>query len=153
MLISIQCVPFSLLPQTMNMLIGNYRAFDCDVRAASKIIEFGALGASCERPNNQFVWRLACEPPLLWGDLISSSWSCFKTMSRTFKTRIAIRVQSRTRMSGLEVSTSGELYIKSTRKSQVRKVPKPLGPKGLVPWAWAHGPGPRAGAQGPTRVA
>ena len=28
-------------------------------------------------------------------------------------------------------------------------MPRPLGPKGLGPWAWAHGPGPRARAQGP----
>ena len=32
----------------MKMLIGNYRAFDCDVRAALKIIESGTSGVNCE---------------------------------------------------------------------------------------------------------
>ena len=51
-------------------------------------------------------------------------------------------------MTGLEVSTRAKAYMKSPDKSQVRKVPRPLGPKGLGPWARAPGPG-RAQGPGP----
>ena len=44
-------------------------------------------------------------------------------------------------MAGLEVSTRAKAYIKSTEKSQVRKVPRPLGPKAMGPGR-AQGPGP-----------
>ena len=34
-------------------------------------------------------------------------------------------------MTGLDVSTHAQVYIKSGKKNLVRKVPRPLGPKGL----------------------
>ena len=49
-------------------------------------------------------------------------------------------------MTGLEFSTPAKPYIPSTKKSQVQKLPRPLGPKG--PWARALGP---ARARGPAR--
>ena len=51
----------------------------------------------------------------------------------------------RTMMTGLKVSILAKAYIQSTHKSQVRKPPRPLGPKGLGPWARALALGPALG--------
>ena len=87
-------------------------------------------------------------PILQWGGVVRNQCGTHGNSAEPVRnSSLPSEYHPRTMMTGLKVSILAKAYIQSTNKSQVRKPPRPLGPKGLGPWARALGRGPaRPGA-------